>query len=631
MSRRCRFACLFLAALLGLTAASLASAAAPAVVLQAQGRMSSAGGGPVSDGVYPVLFRLYTSKDGGQALWTETWIGLPVSGGLFSAALGTVDATKNPLPANLFAENDELWLGVQVSIEAELPRVRLTPAAFAVRAQYANQLLGEVDGKQLAAGSVGEQAVGFNYAGSPSKGGPADDLACTGCVQLGELAPGVLAAGNVSWQQTTVASGLDGAWEGIGQLNTTVNGLKGLVQGGNGSVGVGKAPANTCSVDLAANPNGLCIDGQPATVVLQADSAAAMAKLAKPGQLVLRSDDGGLYLYTGSSWKKLQFTAVCGDNSVDPPETCDDGNASDTDACVKCQKAACGDGFVQAGVEGCDDGNADTSDACVKCQPATCGDGFIRNGVETCDGAQLAGASCASVLGVGHTGTLACAADCKSFNTTACVGPLGSQSNPAASCKALLTAAPTTASGAYWVKNGSDKVRAYCDMTTSGGGWTLVTSWNYSTVTQQWGTFTAAVADPKPGVKHALPFQTMFDKPAEFRMVYSNGQVVTAAMSGTWEKGGTGVRIKLTNGLYLIYDQQACAGGVDTPTGSGFCMVNGNYSDGFACDGNSGQNSGSGLFNACAGDENGCNSPSWVLGGGVQVCGATGLVAIYLR
>jgi hypothetical protein len=260
-----------------------------------------------------------------------------------------------------------------------------------------------------------------------------------------------------------------------------------------------------------------------------------------------------------------------------------------------------------------------------------CGDGFLRSGVETCDGALLAGASCASVLGVGHTGALSCAADCKSFNTSACVGPLGSQSNPAVSCKALLAAAPGTASGAYWLKNGNDKVRAYCDMTTSGGGWTLATSWNYSTVTQQWGTFTVAVADPKPGIKHALPFQTMFDKPAEFRMVYSNGQVVSAAINGTWEKGGTGVRIKLTNGLYLVYDQQACAGGVDTPSGSGFCMVNGNYSDGFACDGNSGQSSGSGLFNACAGDENGCNSASWVLGGGVQVCGASGLVAIYLR
>jgi len=48
---------------------------------------------------------------------------------------------------------------------------------------------------------------------------------------------------------------------------------------------------------------------------------------------------------------------------------------------------------------------------------AVCGDG-VRAGQETCDGTDLAGQSCAG-LGLG-TGTLSCAADCGSFDTTQC-------------------------------------------------------------------------------------------------------------------------------------------------------------------------------------------------------------------
>ncbi len=47
----------------------------------------------------------------------------------------------------------------------------------------------------------------------------------------------------------------------------------------------------------------------------------------------------------------------CGDGIVQPPETCDDGNRVDTDACTsKCEPAVCGDGIVWEGMEACDDG-----------------------------------------------------------------------------------------------------------------------------------------------------------------------------------------------------------------------------------------------------------------------------------
>ncbi|MFP6625499.1 MAG: DUF4215 domain-containing protein [Deltaproteobacteria bacterium] len=59
--------------------------------------------------------------------------------------------------------------------------------------------------------------------------------------------------------------------------------------------------------------------------------------------------------------------AGCGDGFVDSSlgETCDDGNTSNTDACLNsCRQAACGDGFLEAGVEQCDDGNNASGDGC---------------------------------------------------------------------------------------------------------------------------------------------------------------------------------------------------------------------------------------------------------------------------
>ncbi len=79
---------------------------------------------------------------------------------------------------------------------------------------------------------------------------------------------------------------------------------------------------------------------------------------------------------------------TCGDGIVQAGEECDDGNASNNDACLNtCVKSSCGDGFVQAGEE-CDDGNKNDNDACTNaCKIARCGDGIVHIGVEECDDA----------------------------------------------------------------------------------------------------------------------------------------------------------------------------------------------------------------------------------------------------
>jgi cysteine-rich repeat protein len=55
--------------------------------------------------------------------------------------------------------------------------------------------------------------------------------------------------------------------------------------------------------------------------------------------------------------------AVCGDGLVGGSEQCDDGNTDDTDGCIACAFARCGDGHVRAGVETCDDGDI----RCIRC------------------------------------------------------------------------------------------------------------------------------------------------------------------------------------------------------------------------------------------------------------------------
>jgi cysteine-rich repeat protein len=105
-----------------------------------------------------------------------------------------------------------------------------------------------------------------------------------------------------------------------------------------------------------------------------------------------------------------QQAQLCGNGTVDPGEGCDAGPAnSPTGACTdKCQKARCGDGEVEAGVEECDPGSQKGSSSPVKddptcnsdCKFTTCGDGVIqtnpanRPGEQCDDGNTVAGDGC---------------------------------------------------------------------------------------------------------------------------------------------------------------------------------------------------------------------------------------------
>lgn len=330
------------AALCGTLLLAPPALAAP-TTLAVQGRLGATGGGPVADGDYTLTFALYADVNAPQPLWTEIHIAVAVVGGRFDAVLGSKDPLK-PLDSALFAAHPAAAVGVQVGVEPELPRVTLRPVP------YANSAAG---------------------------------LSCTGCVALDALAPGVLAASNV-----TLNAGGQQSLSVADALLPMVNVLK--VNGA--SAGVGKVPGPGCGLDLATDGGTACLDGLPALWTVIASTPGAMAQVATEGQLVYRLDEQKAWMRVGGFWREVAFKALCGDGNVEAGEECDDGpaNADAPDACrTTCKSPTCGDGIQDAG-EACDDGNAATNDACVPgCKQAACGDGYLHAGVELCDDGNL--------------------------------------------------------------------------------------------------------------------------------------------------------------------------------------------------------------------------------------------------
>jgi hypothetical protein len=180
--------------------------AAPPIFLPVQGVLRAQGGGPVADGAYTLTFRLYAAADAKDALWTEIHADTAAQGGGFQVKLGD-GSIPAPLPKAAFLADAPPWLGVQVSKEPELPRVRLDAVPFAVRAHHADTAetltkpipgalvdKGAIGSDHIAAGAVQGTHAAFAYAASATKGGAASDVACTGCVGKDDLDPEAVAA-----------------------------------------------------------------------------------------------------------------------------------------------------------------------------------------------------------------------------------------------------------------------------------------------------------------------------------------------------------------------------------------------------------------------------------------------------
>ncbi|MFH1434117.1 MAG: hypothetical protein ABIJ56_00235 [Pseudomonadota bacterium] len=116
--------------------------------LPLQGVLEDSGGEPIDDEV-GIVFTIYDDESEGSELWTETRT-LLVEEGLLSVYLGEVV----PLDLSLFRDYTNLWLGVQIEPDEEMPRVLLGSTPYTAYAEYCGSLV-----RQLPAGLLPDGAV----------------------------------------------------------------------------------------------------------------------------------------------------------------------------------------------------------------------------------------------------------------------------------------------------------------------------------------------------------------------------------------------------------------------------------------------------------------------------------------
>jgi hypothetical protein len=111
--------------------------AQPPNLLNYQGRLTD--DGVPLDGERSITFSIYTTSIAGSALWTET-ITVTINDGVFNVLLGSNES----FPADLFADNDELFLGIRVEDAEEMtPRFRIVSSVYALRASKADSVRDE--------------------------------------------------------------------------------------------------------------------------------------------------------------------------------------------------------------------------------------------------------------------------------------------------------------------------------------------------------------------------------------------------------------------------------------------------------------------------------------------------------
>jgi hypothetical protein len=103
------------------------------------GTVKDLNGEPVT-GVVGITFALYSEPTGGAALWLETQNVTTDNTGHYAALLGST--RPDGMPADLFTSEQARWVGVQVSGQAEQPRVLLVSAPYAFKAGDAETIGG---------------------------------------------------------------------------------------------------------------------------------------------------------------------------------------------------------------------------------------------------------------------------------------------------------------------------------------------------------------------------------------------------------------------------------------------------------------------------------------------------------
>jgi microcystin-dependent protein len=242
---------------LGLEVRAQSANGFPPNLMTYQGYLVDANGNPLAPSNpinFTVVFRVYATSTGGNALWAESQT-VTVDKGNFSVVLGEGGAQgSEPRPAlsTVFTSStaSDLYIGITVNglsggNSEILPRLRLLTSPYSFLARAANGLAGN-DGASLIASDAGRLRISqsLQSTGGNTRGTGATDLQTTRL----SSSPGQVATGDysvVGGGQNNTASGLASVVDG-GQ-NNTVSSTAAVVGGGDN---------NTASGNYSAVPGG---------------------------------------------------------------------------------------------------------------------------------------------------------------------------------------------------------------------------------------------------------------------------------------------------------------------------------------------------------------------------------------
>ncbi len=127
-----------------------------------------------------VTFLLYKDAEGGAPLWLETQNVSPDKNGHYTAMLGST--SSHGLPPEIFAAGEAHWLAVQISGQAEQPRVLLVSAPYALKAGDAETLGGLPASAFMLAARGKAGTVNSGKAIEPGRNAAASAASSTGSV-----------------------------------------------------------------------------------------------------------------------------------------------------------------------------------------------------------------------------------------------------------------------------------------------------------------------------------------------------------------------------------------------------------------------------------------------------------------
>jgi subtilisin-like proprotein convertase family protein len=495
--------------------------------MQVAGTLQTVAGGAAPDGTYTLTFSLYAEQTATKPVWTEA-VALPVLAGSFGYVLGS----KTLLPGDVAAQ-PQLWLGVQIGTDPELPRKQLHAVAYALRAAVAEGLdcsgcikAGQLDPGVLTefakSAALAKVATSGDYAdlkGGPDLSGYAKSAALAKVATSGDYADLQGAPDLAGYAQTAglAAVAVSGKYADLNGLPTLA---KLGASCGTGLVVKGLAADGSLVCIAALDPSALPPDGLSAisngqltnqfTDVASSTATPAAIPDNNPVGVSIALDVPDLgtaqalsvqvdIANSDTSSLKVIVIDPAGGNHVlwdkSAPGTAVKGSWPDKQKLVTGDLAAWvgknpkGKWYLTAIDSGFVNNAKDGQVASFTVTIGTLSSKKVQsNGLlVTAGGLQLQTAAShpvtcdATRFGYLYANTADKAVyvcNGKDFFPISVATP-GTQDNPAVSCKDILAKAPASKDGVYWLDpdgalGGIAAYQTLCDMTTSGGGWTLV-------------------------------------------------------------------------------------------------------------------------------------------------------------